>query len=244
MKRSIFFTIGSLAIIIAVILPLGGCLIPVLDSDMGQPSKEEDVYYTVSFVSKGGNSVSPQQVKKGEYATRPEDPTRENYSFTGWKCNGKDWSFTGSKVTSDVQLEAQWQSIYYVSKVDNSILGLTDAGKKQSILHVPEEIDGLIIKKIMDRAFSGCKNLTKVYLGETTVSIGSNAFSGCSSLTTIKIPSSVTTIWNSAFSGCSNLTEIQYPGTVAQWNAIKKMVGWNNNTGKYTIYCADGIIQK
>lgn len=39
--------------------------------------------YTVSFDSKGGQSVAPQYVKSGATITKPQDPYRKGYIFRG-----------------------------------------------------------------------------------------------------------------------------------------------------------------
>ena len=49
--------------------------------------------YTVTFDSDGGSEVPVQTVNAGEKATKPADPTRDGYDFTGWKKDGADFSF-------------------------------------------------------------------------------------------------------------------------------------------------------
>ena len=40
--------------------------------------------YTVTFNTNGGTAVSPQIIKTGEHAQKPEDPTKDSYTFAGW----------------------------------------------------------------------------------------------------------------------------------------------------------------
>ena len=40
--------------------------------------------FTITFDSKGGSDVAPQNQMYGELLTVPENPTREGYEFTGW----------------------------------------------------------------------------------------------------------------------------------------------------------------
>ena len=51
-------------------------------------------------------------------------------------------------------------------------------------------------------AFSGCKNLTSVVIGDSVTEIKWDAFYNCSGLTSIEIPINVTSIENSVFIGC------------------------------------------
>jgi hypothetical protein len=62
-------------------------------------------------------------------------------------------------------------------------------------------------------AFAGCSKLTSVTLPRGLTKIGINAFRGCSSLIAISIPNTVTEIGASAFSGCSSLVSITIPNS-------------------------------
>ena len=63
-------------------------------------------------------------------------------------------------------------------------------------------------------AFSDCENLTSVVIGNSVKSIGNYAFEDCTGLTSIEIPNSVTIICEYAFSDCSGLTCITIPNSV------------------------------
>ena len=66
-------------------------------------------YYTVSFNSNGGTSVSSQSVEEGTIASRPSNPTKSGYTFLGWyTSSGSVYSFN-SGVTSNITLYAHWQ---------------------------------------------------------------------------------------------------------------------------------------
>jgi len=69
---------------------------------------EKIVIVTVKFDTKGGSDVSSVTLEKGEKVTRPKDPTRSGYTFTGWTLNGKAYDFN-SKVTGDITLVATWK---------------------------------------------------------------------------------------------------------------------------------------
>ena len=66
------------------------------------------------------------------------------------------------------------------------------------------------VTRISYAAFSNCKNLTKVTLPSTLITIEGSAFNYCTSLTSISIPSKVTTIESRAFCG-SGLTSVNIP---------------------------------
>jgi|GEM_PF-2270769 len=66
--------------------------------------------YTVKFDSKGGTSVPPQTVAEGNTATRPSDPVRDGFVFSGWTWNGSTYDFD-TIVDSDRTLVAVWTEI-------------------------------------------------------------------------------------------------------------------------------------
>lgn len=76
--------------------------------------------------------------------------------------------------------------------------------------HVPAALSTVEIlgcDRIMNKAFYGCKNLTKVVLPEGLVAIKDQAFYGCSNLRTINIPLFVREIGFDAFKECASLGE-------------------------------------
>ncbi len=76
------------------------------------------------------------------------------------------------------------------------------------------------------------------------------SFNGCESLTTVTIPVSVTRIGvtdggrEAPFGDCTRLIKIKYEGTKEMWKKIKKSSNWDDNTGNYTVECADGSLTK
>ena len=64
--------------------------------------------YTVTFNSDGGSAVAPQTVTIGGKAQKPEDPTKEGFTFGSWQTpEGKDFDF-GAPVEADITLKATW----------------------------------------------------------------------------------------------------------------------------------------
>ena len=61
---------------------------------------------------------------------------------------------------------------------------------------------------IKSNAFSNCKSIKSVEIGNSVTSIGNSAFSYCSGLTSVSIGNSVTSIGNGAFRSCSALTSV------------------------------------
>lgn len=64
-------------------------------------------------------------------------------------------------------------------------------------------------------AFAGCENLISIDIGSGTRYLGESCFSGCTALTSVTLNNSLTTILDEAFAGCSSLVEFpKLPETI------------------------------
>lgn len=79
---------------------------------------------------------------------------------------------------------------------------------------IPEEIDGIPVKKISSDAFANCVTLTQLVIPDSVEEIGNHAFYGCSSLKEIKLSCNLKIIERNMFEQCQNLTEIIIPDGV------------------------------
>ena len=64
--------------------------------------------YVVTFDSNGGSAVAAQNVESGAKATKPNDPTREGYTFLGWYNGDVAFDFN-TPITANLILVAKWQ---------------------------------------------------------------------------------------------------------------------------------------
>ena len=85
---------------------------------------------------------------------------------------------------------------------------------KDTILNVPEEINGYRVETIGYAVFEYCSGLTKISLPKGITSIGIRAFAGCHDLIEINLPEGLTSIGDYAFQSCSSLSEIRFPESV------------------------------
>ncbi|OXM99718.1 glycosyl hydrolase 53 family protein [Bifidobacterium vansinderenii] len=70
---------------------------------------------TVSFDTQGGDAMQSVTVKDGSTISKPADPVRAGYSFTGWTSDkeGKNAVDFSKPVTGDTTLYAQWGTNSY-----------------------------------------------------------------------------------------------------------------------------------
>jgi len=71
---------------------------------------------TVTFDSNGGSYVSPATgVNKGETISKPADPVKDGYTFSGWYRDNntftQPWNFSTDTVTGDITLYAKWNYV-------------------------------------------------------------------------------------------------------------------------------------
>ncbi|MCL1794304.1 MAG: S-layer homology domain-containing protein [Oscillospiraceae bacterium] len=68
------------------------------------------ITYTVKFDTDDGSAVSDQVVSSGGKATKPDDPTKEGYTFAGWYSDSgfvTEYDFA-KIVTGNISVYAQW----------------------------------------------------------------------------------------------------------------------------------------
>jgi len=67
--------------------------------------------FTVKFNSMGGSAVPEQTTTPGGKVSRPNDPTRTDYTFAGWYTDNtctSAWNFASDIVTGNMTLYAKW----------------------------------------------------------------------------------------------------------------------------------------
>ena len=80
---------------------------------------EQVTTHTVNFDTKGGNEIASQIVIHGEKAKKPVDPVKAGSTFKGWTYQDEPWYFSGSVVTEDMTLTANWEQINYTATFKN-----------------------------------------------------------------------------------------------------------------------------
>ena len=63
--------------------------------------------HTVKFDSNGGSEVASQTIEENKFATEPEKPTRNGYTFNGWYIGETAFDFA-TPITVDTTLTAKW----------------------------------------------------------------------------------------------------------------------------------------
>ena len=185
----------------------------------GKTEEEETIgekYYTVSFNTNGGSIVESLKVKENTYATRPEDPTLDNYVFSRWERDGREWHFDTKAVTEDVTLSALWVSAVELFELepDEATGGLMIAGYKKhgsfSTLNIPSTING---KTVMGIAHEGMNNTNTDYaqkfiIPETVTFIGDEAFADSTEIY-FDIKGTITRIGEASFKSCRLLEYVK-----------------------------------
>ena len=75
--------------------------------DMNFEAQYEKENLTVAFDSDGGTPVDSQNVLSGDKADKPNDPTKDGYTFNGWTLDGREYDFD-APVIENITLVAKW----------------------------------------------------------------------------------------------------------------------------------------
>lgn len=83
-----------------------------VQQDLTLYAKWEDAYFNLSFDSTGGSVIQGQRVKYNDVGIKPQNPSRNGYTFTGWYLDASytnEWDFQVNTVTTDTVLYAKWR---------------------------------------------------------------------------------------------------------------------------------------
>ena len=123
-----------------------------------------------------------------------------------------------SNCSSLTNLTAPGFAISYVPKSNLKTVSITSGIIYSSAFSgcklLTSVVIGESVTSIGNYAFYNCSSLTSVVIGNGVTSIGYDAFRGCSSLTSVVIPEGVTSIGDEAFFGCGSLTSVVIPNSV------------------------------
>ena len=76
---------------------------------------------------------------------------------------------------------------YEYRVLEDGAAEITSYSGKDSVLKIPNTLDGKTVTSIGDEAFSGCRALTSIELPDSVTSMGVNLFAGCESLKNIQV---------------------------------------------------------
>lgn len=83
------------------------------------------VNYTVSFNTNGGSAVKAATVKANTKVTKPANPTKSGYKFTGWyldkKCT-EAWDFSKHIVRRNTTLYAGWEKVITAKPTSSKVI--------------------------------------------------------------------------------------------------------------------------
>ncbi len=156
----------------------------------------------VSVSAEEETDSTPVVTELSEDIEEPEDP----------EIPDEDWD-------SDVIVSGDWT--YGFEEEEDKTVSILHYDGSDTVVEVPETIDGNKVIAIENGAFRNNKYITSVNIPDSVWFIGNNVFRNCSALESIEGASNVVTIGKYAFYGCKSLTnvalmyELQYLGEAA-----------------------------
>lgn len=99
---------------------------------------------------------------------------------------------------AEIKGEESEENLYFVLEETEKygekrykVVGLTEAGRAQTSLTVPDIVNGIPVREIVANAFNGCDALTELRLGKNITAIQGRALNGAMSLKSIIIPDGI-----------------------------------------------------
>ncbi len=145
------------------------------------------------------------------------------YARTYAEENGISYLILSDESPERMRYAVEKGYIYYNSNTGE----IVDADRTITSAVIPEEINGIKITVIGEKAFYYSLDLTSVTLPNSITTIDRGAFEGCVNLKDITIPNSVTTICDGAFYDCDSLTGVTIPQSVTDLDSTA-FVNCNN----------------
>ena len=100
--RKAFFALGGLFFVLVLIFLLVQCT----------------QSYSVTFDTDGGNEIPAVSVNKDDTVARPQNPTKNGFTFAYWELDGEEFDFS-QPITADTKLKAIWEAITYTVTFDS-----------------------------------------------------------------------------------------------------------------------------
>ena len=113
--------------------------------------------YTVAFQTNGGSYVAPQTLKANETVTKPADPSRTGYTFTGWYADSAcTTAYTfGRTVSADTTIYAGWRAHTYTIVFDKNDRDATGTMSRQRFTYDEAQRLSSCNFELKDHVFSG-----------------------------------------------------------------------------------------
>ncbi len=130
----------------------------------------------------------------------------------------------------------------YAYEVYDGCVGIVEYLGSDTVVVIPDTIDGLPVKMVSGFAF---EDVTSVTVPNGVTTIGFCAFSNCGSLTEVNLPDSLIVIEDQSFWECTSLTEIVIPSGTKYINA-QAFLGtpWYDALTDEFVIVGDGVLFK
>ena len=103
---------------------------------------------------------------------------------------------------------------YYYKITEEETVTITKYDGTDTVLMIPDSIDGLSVTSIGERAFENCRNIESVTIPQGVEKIETYAFNQCYNLIKIDLPDSLKSIGDYAFCGCPGFTYLTIPADI------------------------------
>ena len=240
-----------IGIVLGIILAILALLVIFL---LIKSSKKE---YTIVFDSNGGSIVESVKVKENGHIAKPNDPTKEGYTFAGWYLDDELFDFN-TKINKSIVLEAYWNTENGLKIKELSlVIGST---QKLEILSLPDGLSekDLIYSSSDESVATIDKNGNLIAIKKGTVTITVNKFAEAKTITVkskdgkysatckVAITEKEIEIESVSISGSSSVTvgsSIKLSATFNPDNATIQKLTWKSSDESIATVDANGNVK-
>ncbi len=229
-----------IGIVLGIILAILALLVIFL---LIKSSKKE---YTIVFDSNGGSIVESVKVKENGHIAKPNDPTKEGYTFAGWYLDDELFDFN-TKINKSIVLEAYWNTENGLKIKELSlVIGST---QKLEILSLPDGLSekDLIYSSSDESVATIDKNGNLIAIKKGTVTITVKSKDGKYSATCkVAITEKEIEIESVSISGSSSVTvgsSIKLSATFNPDNATIQKLTWKSSDESIATVDANGNVK-
>ena len=169
---------------------------------------------TVTFDADNGTTPTAQTVWRNRKPAKPADPTKDGYTFAGWRNGNTEWNFDTDTVTEDVTLTAHWEEILPSEGLNYSSNGNGTCYVSGRGICTDTEIVIPSVSPSQEtvigvgyRAFRG-SNIQSVVLPDSVTYLGKESFENCYSLKSVSFSAFLEDVAHQSFNNCSSLKKV------------------------------------
>ncbi len=199
-------------------------IIPALGHDWSEPeyswSKDYSTATATRVCGNNENHIETETVETSSEVITQAIPEIGQLGVTEYTAEFENPAFEKQvkQVETDASIYTSADGLWKYQKLyDGSVLITSGTESRaylgsQTVLSVPESIDGMTVSGIGDFALTNCTFITELTVPTGITTIGTSAFEGCNRLEKVTLHDNILEFGARVFANCSSLKTVSLPG--------------------------------